>query len=242
MIEQSYCSPSPEVVHSEMRSISLDSRSMISNVARALLWYTPFRRFMYYRYAYNFTPEQLTFFVQCINETRDVRGDIFELGCATGHTTCFLNQHLQTAGIAKDYYCIDTFGGFTTADVAFEIEKRGKKRADFIGFRNNNLKRFEYTLKQNSCRRTFCVQSDVQQYEFRRRISFCLLDVDLYQPTISALRKVWPMLSPGGMIVVDDCKPANQFDGALQAYTEFTESEGLPSRYTLDKLGILKKQ
>jgi O-methyltransferase len=220
----------------------LDSRSMISNAARALLWYTPFRRFMYYRYGYNFTPEQLTFFVQCINETRDVRGDIFELGCATGHTTCFLNRHLQTAGIAKDYYCIDTFGGFTTADVAFEIEKRGKKRADFIGFRNNNLKRFEYTLKQNSCRRTFCVQSDVQQYDFRRPISFCLLDVDLYQPTISALRNVWAMLSPGGMIVVDDCKPANQFDGALQAYAEFTESEGLPSRYTLDKLGILKKQ
>jgi hypothetical protein len=50
------------------------------------------------------------------------------------------------------------------------------------------------------------------------------------------------MLSPGGMIVVDDCKPVNQFDGALQAYTEFTESEGLPSRYALDKLGILKKQ
>jgi O-methyltransferase len=242
MIEQSYCSPSPEVVHSEMRPISLDSRSMISNVARALLWYTPFRRFMYYRYAYNFTPEQLTFFVQCINETRDVRGDIFELGCATGHTTCFLNRHLQTAGIAKDYYCIDTFGGFTTADVAFEIEKRGKKRADFIGFRNNSLKRFEYTLKQNSCLRTFCVQSDVQQYEFQRPVSFCLLDVDLYQPTISALRKVWAMLSPGGMIVVDDCKPANQFDGALQAYTEFTKSERLPSRYTLDKLGILKKQ
>lgn len=242
MIEQSYCRPSPDVVHSQMRPILFDSRSMISNAARALLWYTPFRRFMYYRYEYNFTPEQLAFFVQCINETRDVRGDIFDLGCATGHTTCFLNRHLQTAGIAKDYYCIDTFGGFTTADVAFEIEKRRKKRADFIGFRNNNLKRFEYTLKQNSCRRTFCVQSDVQQYDFRRPISFCLLDVDLYQPTISALRKVWAMLSPGGMIVVDDCKSANQFDGALQAYTEFTESEGLPSRYTLDKLGILKKQ
>jgi len=129
-----------------------------------------------------------------------------------------------------------------TADVAFEIEKRGKKRSDFIGFRNNSLKWFEYTLKQNSCHRTFCVQSDVQRYEFRRPVSFCLLDVDLYQPTISALRKVWPMLSPGGMIVVDDCKPANQFDGAMQAYTDFTESQGLPSRHLLDKLGIVTKQ
>ena len=241
MIEQSYSSLSHEVENSRMRPILLDPGSMISNVARTLLWYTPFRRFMYYRYAYNFTPEQLTFFVQCINETRDVRGDIFELGCATGHTTCFLNRHLQTAGIAKDYYCIDTFGGFTTADVAFEIEKRGKNRGDFTGFRNNSLKRFEYTLKQNSCRRTFCVKSDVQQYEFRRPISFCLLDVDLYQPTISALGKVWAMLSPGGIIVVDDCKPSNQFDGAMQAYTEFAESQRLPLRYTLDKLGLLKK-
>jgi hypothetical protein len=50
------------------------------------------------------------------------------------------------------------------------------------------------------------------------------------------------MLSPGGIIVVDDCKPANQFDGAMQAYTEFTESARLPARYMLDKLGILKKQ
>jgi hypothetical protein len=50
------------------------------------------------------------------------------------------------------------------------------------------------------------------------------------------------MLSPGGMIVADDCKPANQFDGAMQAYTDFTESQGLPSRYMLDKLGIVTKQ
>ena len=197
---------------------------------------------MSYRYAYNFTPEQLAFLVHCINETRGIPGDIFEIGCAAGHTTCFLNRHLQTSGIAKDYYCIDTFSAFTPDDAAFEIAERGKKRSDFSCFRSNSLKRFKYTLKQNSCRRTFCVQTDVQRYELRRQISFCLLDVDLYRPTICALQKIWPMLSPGGIIVVDDCKPDNQFDGAMQAYEEFTETQKIPPRFLLDKLGILQKK
>jgi hypothetical protein len=135
----------------------------------------------------------------------------------------------------------DTFGGFTAEDVAFEISQRGKKRSDFTAFRSNSLKWFEYTLKQNGCRRTFCVRADVQNFEFCRPISFCLLDVDLYRPTISALRRIWPMLSPGGIIVIDDCKQGNQWDGAMQAYSEFTETEKIRPRFLLDKLGLLQK-
>lgn len=216
-------------------------KRIVSSTIRSLLWYTPLRRLLFYRYTYNFTPEQLAFLVQCLNETRDVSGDVFEVGCARGHTTCFLNRHLQSSGIAKDYYCIDTFGGFTAEDVAFEITQRGKKHSDFTAFRSNSLKWFEYTLKQNRCRRTFCVRTDVQNFEFCRPISFCLLDVDLYRPTISALRRIWPMLSPGGIIVIDDCKQGNQWDGAMQAYSEFTETEKIPPRFLLDKLGLLQK-
>jgi O-methyltransferase len=216
-------------------------KRMVPSAIRSLFWYTPLRRLLFYRYNYNFTPEQLGFLVQCLNETRDVSGDVFEVGCARGHTTCFLNRHLQSSGIAKDYYCIDTFGGFTAEDVAFEVTQRGKKRSDFTAFRSNSLKWFEYTLKQNGCRRTFCVRTDVQNFEFCRPISFCLLDVDLYRPTISALRRIWPMLSPGGIIVIDDCKQGNQWDGAMQAYSEFTETEKIPPRFLLDKLGLLQK-
>lgn len=214
---------------------------IVSSTVRSLFWYTPLRRLLFYRYTYNFAPEQLAFLVQCLNETRDVSGDVFEVGCARGHTTCFLNRHLQSSGIAKDYYCIDTFGGFTAEDVAFEITQRGKKRSDFTAFRSNSLKWFEYTLQQNGCRRTFCVRADVQNFAFCRPISFCLLDVDLYRPTISALRRIWPMLSPGGIIVVDDCKQGNQWDGAMQAYSEFTKTEKIPPRFLLDKLGLLQK-
>jgi len=224
-----------------MWSRLLPSRNVVLIGVRSLLWYTPFRHYMYYRYTYSFTPEQLAFFVGCLNDTREVDGDIFEIGCAAGQTTCFLNRHLQQSNIAKDYYCIDTFHGFTSEDVNFEVSQRGKKGSDFTGFRVNQLKWFMYTLKQNRCDRVFCVRTDVQRYKFCRPISFCLLDVDLYRPTLYALKHIWPLLSPGGIIVVDDCRPANEFDGALQAYTEFTESQKIPARFVMDKLGLIQK-
>lgn len=216
-------------------------RSLILRGTRALLWYTPFRRYMYYRYAYSFSPAQLTFLITCLNETRELPGDIFEIGCAVGHTTCFLNRHLQVSGIHKDYYCIDTFQGFLKEDVSYEVSEKGKKWSDFTGFRVNRLSWFQYTMKRNDCRNVRCVQTDVQKYQFTRPISFCLVDVDLYRPTLYALQSIWPLLSPGGMIVVDDCKLANQFDGALQAYTEFTNDRAIPRRFEFDKLGILQK-
>jgi O-methyltransferase len=216
-------------------------RELLIKAFHSVMWYTPFRRYLHYRYCYSFTPGQLSFFINCLDQTRDVPGDILEIGCAAGNTTCFLNRHLQTSGIAKNYYCIDTFSGFTPDDIAFETMNRHKKRRQFTGFRNNSLQRFQYMLRRNGCGQVRCVQTDVKKYTVSSPVSFCLLDVDLYLPTLHALRAVWPMLSPSGIIVVDDCLPKNMFDGALQAYTEFTRDAGIAPRFTLDKLGILQK-
>jgi O-methyltransferase len=223
------------------RSILSDPKTMASIGVRTLLWYTPLRRFTFYRYWYNFTPEQLAFFVRCINRTRKVPGDIVEVGCANGHTACFLSRHLQAAGISKDYYCIDTFDGFTARDTTFEVTRRGKKPTELGGFRSNSLKWLEYTLKRNSCKRTYGIQADIETHEFNRPISFCLVDVALYRPTLATLRKAWPMISPGGLVVVGNCKPCNSFDGAMEAFAEFTETEKITPRYVLGRLGILQK-
>lgn len=40
---------------------------------------------------------------------------------------------------------------------------------------------------------------------FPEAISACLLDVDLSGPTYSALKKIYPLLSKNGVIIVDDC-------------------------------------
>jgi O-methyltransferase len=223
------------------RSLLSDPKTMASIGVRSLLWYTPLRRFTFYRYWYNFTPEHLAFFVRSLNQTRDVPGDIFEVGCANGHTAVFLNQHLQSAGIDKDYYCLDTFDGFTHDDTTFEVRQRGKKPTELGGFRSNSKKWLEYTLRQNHCKRVVCVQAEVEKYKFERPISFCILDVGLYRPTLAALEKIWPLLSPGGLMVVSNCKHGNSFDGAMQGYSDFIEKHHIQRRILFDRLGVIQK-
>lgn len=217
------------------------AKEIFAKAMHSAMWYTPLRRYFHYRYTYSFTPEQLSFFIHCLNQTRDVPGDIFEIGCAAGNTTCFLNRHLQVSGIKKAYCCIDTFSGFTADDIAFETAERGKNHRHLTGFRANSLKRFQYMLKRNGCEQVKCIQADVKKCDFSAPVSFCLLDVDLYLPTLHALKALWPLLSPGGMIIVDDCLPNDTFDGALQAYTEFTRDKGMSPRFMLGKLGVISR-
>lgn len=209
---------------------------------KRVLWFTPLRRWLFYRYSYNFTPGQLCYLVSSITETGSVPGAIIEVGCAQGHTTVFLNKHLQSSGIVKPYLCIDTFGGFVEQDLAWEVTSRGKAELNSCdGFSINSLAWFRQTLESNGCSGVMCIQTDVKKHLFREPVSFCLCDVDLYKPTLYTLRSVWPVLSPGGIIVVDDCQDENRWDGAYQAYREFTSELGLEATVVQDKLGIIRK-
>jgi len=223
------------------RSMLSDPKTLASIGVRSLLWYTPLRCFTFYRYWYNHTPEHLSFFVKCINQTREVPGDIFELGCSNGHTAVFLNRHLEAAAIDKNYYCLDTFEGFTPEDCAFEVRERGKNPKHLGGFRSNRVKWLEYTLRRNHCRRTVCVKADIEKYEFERPVAFALIDVALYRPTLAALEKVWDHMSPGGIAVVSNCKTGTSFDGAMQAYNEFTAKHDIHPRVMHDRLGLIQR-
>jgi hypothetical protein len=88
------------------------------------------------------------------------------------------------------------------------------------------------------------IRADVNEFDLRSHgaISFCLLDVDLYRPTKKALGEIYSALSPGGMLVVDDCSPDDaRWDGALQAYREFMSENGKPDEIVHKKLGLVRK-
>ncbi len=58
-------------------------------------------------------------------------------------------------------------------------------------------------------------------------IAFAHLDVDLYKPTLHSLECIWPKLSPGGIILLDDYCDAklynnqNAFPSVKRASDEF---------------------
>ena len=203
----------------------------------------PVRRRLVPSYPYAFDPVQLMYLCDCLEQVRDVPGAVVEIGCSAGHTTLFLNQYLGARGIEKPYLCIDTFSGFTRAHIDHEVALRGKDRVEYdIAWKDSSLDLFRLTLVHNGLRRVQVVREDISRYEFpdSMQIAFCLVDVDLYLPVRHALDKVLLRLSPGGVIVVDDCSERHKYDGARQAYSEFVRAYGLPERYSHGKLATIR--
>jgi hypothetical protein len=67
------------------------------------------------------------------------------------------------------------------------------------------------------------------------------LDVDLAEPTYEGLRRFWPRLSPGGIILVDDCRDcAEQRWLARIGYERFCQENGLTPKMRYG-FGIVEK-
>jgi O-methyltransferase len=211
---------------------------------KEVLFASPMRKFFFPRYIYMFSPPQLCFLCQCIEDTRYIEGAIGEVGCAAGATTIFLNKYMEARNIEKAYYAIDTFSGFASEDVEFEVKNRGKTKDQFDVFQTNKKRWFDTTMQENGVERVRSIEADVNKFDLTQLepLSFCLLDVDLYKPMKKALRELYEILSPGGVIAVDDCNPSSvRWDGSDQAYKEFMKEIGKPAQVVHDKIGIINK-
>jgi predicted O-methyltransferase YrrM len=72
-------------------------------------------------------------------------------------------------------------------------------------------------------------------------IAVAFLDVDLYLPTKQTLPKLFDALVPGGIILIDDVKNNNVYDGAYQAYTEFCAERSIQPEVIGTKCGVVRK-
>ena len=235
------------ILNKELQAEKTGSRllhSMLIKLIKGIQFNSPFRRYCFPHYTYNFSPPQLMFLCQCIEETRDVTGGIVEIKCAAGATTVFLNKHLDALGAEKSYVAIDTFSGFVSEDIDYEVKSRGVARNLYSGFQANSRKWFDWTMRHNGISRVTSFKADINSFDIRslRPLSFTLLDVDLYRPITKALAELFEILEPGGIIVVDDCDSVNiRWMGAGQAYAEFMSEISQDARIVHVKLGVIRK-
>ena len=216
----------------------------IIKLIKEIQFNSPFRRYFFPRYAYNFTVPQLCFLCQCIEDTKHIEGAVAEVGCFNGATTVFLNKYMDAQNIRKSYFAIDTFSGFVADDIRFEVADRGKTKDQITGFQANKKKWFDGTMQQNNITRVRSIEADVNEYDLTTLgpLSFTLLDVDLYRPMKNALQELYEVLSPGGIIVVDDCDASNiRWDGSDQAYKEFMKERNQFVQIIHGKLGVIRK-
>jgi predicted O-methyltransferase YrrM len=196
------------------------------------------------RYPYNLDPYQLAFLVQSIESTRHLSGSIVEIGVARGMTTVLLNTHLQVTSDKRNYLCVDTFEGFIEQDIAHEINRRGKKQhRAYKGFSYNDVNVFKKNMTALGFQNIKVLKKDVNDLSEGDLgpISVALIDVDLYKPTLSALRVTFKCLEPSGVILVDDVMDGSVFDGAAQAYKEFCTEAGLSPVVIGRRSGVIRK-
>jgi hypothetical protein len=191
-----------------------------------------------------YEPKQLIFLTDCVKSVSNVPGSFVEAGCAIGATTVFLNKYMNDENMQRDYYAIDTFSGFNKEHVDYEVRRRGKSlsvRSTLqSAFSENRKSWFDRTMALHDAHSVTSIEMDISHFEFSTLapIVFCLLDVDLYIPIRDSLPKIYAAMSPGGVLIVDDCQPNELWDGALQAYEEFIKEKGIPQEIAFDKLGM----
>jgi hypothetical protein len=191
----------------------------------------------------NVEPIQLATLVTEIERLKQVKGNIVEIGVASGRTTRFLCEHIVSQNLQDTLtlYAIDTFASFTKQDLEFEVKQRGKKLSELMAFGYNDFE----IWKRNFATYPFvkALQSDCAAFDYARvaPVKVAFLDVDLYVPTRRTLPKLYEVLVPGGVILVDDVRDNQVYDGAYQAYMEFCQELRVAPRLVGNKCGVIFK-
>lgn len=216
----------------------------LREVAKWVVYRTPVaERLMAPSYPYKLNPAQLSAMLGLMEATREAGASVAEIGVAQGDTSVFLLEHLRTTGDARRLFLFDTFEGFTPASIEVEVSARGKEPAAYDAFRYGDEKRFERNLRNAGYENFEIVKGDASGFDWSAiaPIGAVILDIDLYQPTISTLNAIWPHLVPGGGVVVDDCLLGTPWDGSLQAYEEFIAAQALPFERVGEKGAVVRK-
>lgn len=186
------------------------------------------------RYPYNICPMHLSSMVLDLDASKSYKGGILEIGVARGMTTMFLNEYLSNIGSVDPYYALDTFTSFDNDDINYEVKTWKKRKIDLIGFQyityNAWIKNFKNYLNVKP------IKCDCKNFDYKilGKLKLCFIDVDLYLPTLFALRGVYDQLIPGGVIYVDDVIIGKEYDGAGKALFQFC----VEKKITFEKIGI----
>ena len=188
------------------------------------------RNAMFPAYRYWVDPGELSAMVGLIDATRGTGGAIVEIGVARGETSVFLLEHLRSTGDPRSLVLVDTFSGFTPESIDYEVANRRKRASEISDYSYGSARVFDHSLARLGYTSYRIIEGDCSKVDWNEigPIGAVFLDVDLYMPTAATLEALWPLIVPGGGVVVDDCVEPAWFDGAFQACREFIDRHGLP--------------
>jgi hypothetical protein len=175
----------------------------------------------------------------------EVPGSFAEVGVFKGAgllTWVQLASILCPGDTSRKVYGFDNFRGFERLhekdgeDIpAADITKGGWNPAEFFPHLQSLIDKVEQEKMLPSSKMVHLIEGDISKTapDFSKhypgvRFSLLHIDVDLYEPTLSTLEHLYPLVSPGGVIIVDEYALAHW--GATEALQDYFKGKLPPMK------------
>jgi hypothetical protein len=152
-----------------------------------------------------------------------VKGDLIETGVWRGGATIFMRGILLAHGVTdRTVWVADSFDGLPVADperYPRESSKEFHKMQELAISLENVKKNFErYGLLDGQVRFLKGWFSETLPVAPISRLAVMRLDGDMYESTMDGLVNLYPKLSPGGFIIIDDYNAIQSCNDAVDDY------------------------
>jgi len=172
-------------------------------------------------------------------------GDIFELGVFRGSSLVRFAtfRDLFKNNFKSKIYGFDDFGEFTKQsrkkDAIFIKRWREDLKRNSKSDRGISIKELKSIIKKKKFKRVNLIKGNIiktlpefLRYKKRTKISLLHLDLDVYEPTLFALEKLYNKVKKGGIILLDDYGVAS---GVTKAVNKFKKTK----KIKIQKIGNL---
>ncbi len=138
-----------------------------------------------------------------------LEGDFVECGVSYGFLSSAIMEHLDWDSLGKTFYLLDTFAGL---DPRFVSD--GERASGALATSEAHLRTGMYADGADGVRANFAqwnnhrivvgaVPETLDQVE-SEAIAYLHIDMNCAPPEVAALRQLWPRLSPGAFVLLDD--------------------------------------
>lgn len=185
-------------------------------------------------------PERAAVYLNALLDRTSLIGDVAEVGCNVGGTAVFACQALRNVGWRGEYFCFDTFGGFVNEQFEADVAQGTKSHKRHL-FSANSVKLVERITAQHGRSDIRLVVGDATKLADSQLGSYIavLADIDLSEPSYEVLKRFWPHVVPGGIMLCDDCVESRHWL-ARDGYEKFCQEYEIKPDYRYG-LGIVRK-
>lgn len=172
---------------------------------------------------------------------KGVGGDVAEFGCYIGTTSIFIRRILDGAGLSPErrFYAYDSFSGLPNKTAADSSSAGTEFKG---GELNVSKKQFLNTFLKARLVAPITYKAwfkDLTDAQLPNKLAYAFLDGDFYESIIDSLELVWPRLSIGGTITIDDYERA-ALPGVTKAVRDFFKDKRIDIHHE-HGIAIIKK-